>query len=414
MLRTMRPRAALLVAALTWACGGESRSTIADVPTAATTRAAAPPTSTRAGLDVPEDKRACLRQAAPLPAAERAVARALCSERVALGVPGALVAVARDGEVVLRFADGLRCRGRDESVDADTRFRIGSLTKMLTAATVYAQVEAGTLELDAPLGRAAARELGVSERIAGATLRQLLDHRAGLPEITPRADMAALAPAARLHALVGEPTGPANRGWRYSNGDYVLVGALLQARSHGRYVDALRTHVLAPLAMAHTEIHVDPHGDVACGHVPGDDGPEAVDVVADFERFAFGLHETEPAGAAISTADDLLRFAAAMSDRPAGPRPSWAIAMLAAVREHAGATGRGDARYAAGLERHGDGDAMVLRHDGNTGDFAASLVWRPSDGAAVVVLANAGVVLRATLAAAMVRAGIDPQDTTRE
>lgn len=410
----MRTRAALLGLVWAVACNGEPRPAIVDD---ATHREASPAGETRAvdaaAVEVPTDKRACLRSAAALPAADRAVAHALCTELAALDVPGALVVIAREGEVVMRFASGVRCRGRDDRVDAGTRFRIGSLTKMLTAATVFALAESGALALDASITAEALRELGVSERIAGATLRQLLDHRAGLPAITPRAEMAARAPAARLAALVGEPETTPGTAWRYSNGDYVLVGALLRARSHAPFIDELRTHVLAPLGMTHTDTRVDPEGDVACGHVPGDGGLEAVDVGEDFERFAFGLHETEPAGAVIASADDLLRFAAALSDRSTDPRPAWAPAMLTAVREHAVATGRGDARYAAGLEAHGDGEALLLRHDGNTGDFAATLAWRPADGATVVVMANAGVVLRATLAAALVRAGIDPRDATR-
>ncbi|MBC8072432.1 MAG: hypothetical protein IAG13_29180 [Deltaproteobacteria bacterium] len=87
------------------------------------------------------------------------------------------------------------------------------------------------------------------------------------------------------------------------------------------------------------------------------------------------------------------------------------VGWLADVREHAVATGRAPGeRYADGLVvlRLPSGE-ILLRHTGATGDFTAELLWLPERGFAVALLSNTAAPLRATLAAALQRGGIDPR-----
>jgi len=147
------------------------------------------------------------------------------------------------------------------------------------------------------------------------------------------------------------------------------------------------------------------HG-VRCSGAAGD-GWTAYDVREDYDRFAFGVDAAAPAGAVAANADDLLRFALALSGADG---PAWASGMREAVT---GAAKPGGAmpggRYAAGLDVVDGGGELVLRHTGSTGDFWAELVFVPERGVAVAVLGNTGKPLAATMAAALTRIGVDPR-----
>lgn len=380
-------RSSLLVVVVCWACGGETRREAApvEIEPAPSVRTTDPCVAASASIVDPRDA---------------AVARAACAERRTHRVPGIAVAVAEHGEIVFRFAFGERCADRPGAVSPTTAFRIGSLTKSMTAASAFALAERGDVDLDAPLQH---------ELLAGATLRQLLDHRAGLGDVLPDESLRGRPVAQQLAKLVGPPLDPPDTVWRYANGGYALAGAVLAQHGKAPWAELVRREVLQPLGMTSARTTADPSGDVACGHLPEADAWTSYDVREDFDRFAFGVDATAPAGAVIASVDDLLRFAIALSRTPAD-RPTWAITMLDAVTSGARPTGRRDGeRYAAGLQVVAAGRELVLRHAGNTGDFAAELVWAPDRGAAAVVLGNAGVPLAATMAAASTRVGIDPR-----
>jgi len=394
-------RVSSLLAAGLWiaACGADAgREPVTREPPAAAPELAAPEVD------------ACMAAVATIAdPRDAAVARAACTERRTHHVPGIALAIAERGEIVFRFGYGERCLGRPGPVSPSTAFRIGSLTKSITAATAFALAERGDVDLDAPLGASVLGELGLGPALASASLRQLLDHRAGLGDMLPDESLRTRTAAEQLTALTRDVVAPPGTAWHYANGGYALVGAVIAHHGKASWSELVRREVLQPLAMATARTIADPTGDVACGHLPDGATWTAFDVREDFDRFAFGVEATAPAGAIVATTDDLLRFAMALS-RTQSERPTWAVTMLDAITTGAGPTGRRDGeRYAAGLQLVTAGDQLVLRHAGNTGDFAAELVWAPDRGAAAVVLGNSGVPLAATVAAASTRIGIDPR-----
>ena len=76
---------------------------------------------------------------------EQVVDQCVGDAMTAANTPGASVAVIVDGELVYEQGYGVKRRGGSSPVNADTQFRIGSVTKMFTAAAVMQQVEAGTV-----------------------------------------------------------------------------------------------------------------------------------------------------------------------------------------------------------------------------------------------------------------------------
>lgn len=352
---------------------------------------------------------ACLEAAAKLDAPNIGVARALCGDRRNLGVPGAAVVIARQGEVVLRFAAGVRCTGTSDPVSSQTAFRIGSLTKAITAATAHALADRGEIALDRPIGTEALAALGLSGALADGTIAHLLDHRAGLADHLPSEALRGQSRSQQLAALVGEPSTRPGERWQYANGGYALVGALLSRATGRTWAELVTREVLEPLAMADARTTADPRGDVACGHLVEQGTLAAFDVHADYERFAFGVDVAAPSGALLASVDDLATFGSALAGF--GVQPAGIAAMRAAILEHAVATGDADdERYAAGMSiRRTASGTRIVRHAGATGDFWAELVWLVDQQTVVAVVANRGVPLAATVAAAIQRAGADPR-----
>jgi CubicO group peptidase (beta-lactamase class C family) len=161
----------------------------------------------------------------------------------------------------------------------------------------------------------------------------------------------------------------------YSNLGVGLLGYLLGRAAGSDYATLLRERITGPLGMADTAIALSP---------------------AQQARFAPALDEfmrpTSPwrlpaiagAGAIRSTANDMLKFAAAALD-PASPiGPAMATAL--SVRRE---TGMPQAEQALGWQvGHPEAGREILIHNGGTGGFRSVLVLEPAKGTAVVALAN--------------------------
>ncbi len=95
-------------------------------------------------------------------------------------IPGVTVAILHDGEIETR-GYGVISLETDYPTRPDTLFQVGSNSKVFTATLVMRLVEAGLLDLDAPVGRYLP-DLPLAEPSAAATitLRQLLSHTSGL------------------------------------------------------------------------------------------------------------------------------------------------------------------------------------------------------------------------------------------
>lgn len=226
-------------------------------------------------------------------------------------------------------------------VEAETPFRIASITKWFTAS-----LAALVLDLDEPLGS------------FGASPGRLLSHTAGL-----RPNSRELLPEACRDL------------WSYSNAGYVLAGQACAEAAGTSYSRAVQERLLQPLGLESTSFER-PDG-AAPGHVPDSakghrPAPEVV--YPESRRAAGGLW---------STVGDLLRFAA---HQLGGPGPlSWA--QLEAVREpRAEALG---GRYCLGCwSRTLVGGRPAFDHEGSVGGYQSLLLLVPEEKTALAVLTN--------------------------
>jgi uncharacterized protein YbbC (DUF1343 family)/CubicO group peptidase (beta-lactamase class C family) len=167
-------------------------------------------------------------------------------------IPGAVLLVGQGERVLYRKAFGARSLvPREEPMTEDTIFDVASLTKAVaTAPAVLLLAEQGRLDLDAPLGRYLPEFSGSG--FADVTVRRVLTHMAGFPDMPPAAALREGFPkAAEALARAGLSYRP-GAGFRYSDTGYIVLAELVR-RLSGEPLDRFaERHLYAPLGMADT------------------------------------------------------------------------------------------------------------------------------------------------------------------
>ena len=294
-------------------------------------------------------------------------------------VPGVSVLVMHEGRAVLRRSHGLADLEAATPASPGTRYRLASVSKQFTAATILRLAEEGLLQLDDPVRRWLPE---LPPATAPVTLHHLLAHASGLVDYEDLMDaspaqqvqdadvLALLAGADRLRFAPGT-------GYAYSNSGYVLLG-LVAARASGQsFPEVLRTRLFAPLGM---------HGAVAW---TADAAPVAA------RAWGYSLRhgrwqrtDQSPTSATLgdggiyASIDELALWLAAL-DGDTLLADSSRQAMFAA---HTTApTGEDDVdAYGYGWRLHGD----MQWHSGETIGFRNVVLRFPQQRLAVVVLSN--------------------------
>jgi CubicO group peptidase (beta-lactamase class C family) len=186
-------------------------------------------------------------------AAAATKAHAIACEKLAPNIPGFALAVAVDGKIVWSEAFGYADVEAQRRATPETQFRIGSVSKPLTADAVAQLYEAGKLDLDAPVQRYVPT---FPDKGAPITTRLLGGHLAGIrhyqgDEFTlnkPYATVTAGLAIFQSDSLVAPP------GTRYSYSTYGfnLISAVVEGASGEQFLSYMSRHVFKPLGMTHT------------------------------------------------------------------------------------------------------------------------------------------------------------------
>ena len=242
--------------------------------------------------------------AAPVPPATAERARAVL-RGAAAQYPGITAAVIVDGRQVWTEAAGFADVAASRRAEPSTRFRTYSSTKWITAALALRMAEKGLVDLDAP---ARTYLPSLPEAAGGVTLRQLLQHRAGVRhyrqgEWLTVSDVACTRASEALADFIGDPlVSKPGEAFQYSSFGYVLASAILEAAGKRPFHELLAREILAPAAMRDTNPNARPDDAVPYQRVSG---AFAVAPPADV-TCKFG------AGGLIGNAGDLARFGAAL------------------------------------------------------------------------------------------------------
>lgn len=152
-------------------------------------------------------------------------------------VPGLSLAIVRDGQVLWRRGFGVKAAGSSAPVDDDTVFEAASLSKPVFAYAVLKLVDAGKLDLDAPVARYLPGDYVEDPRHRLITVRQVLTHTARFPNWRPGGQ------PLKIHFTPGER-------FSYSGEGFVYLQKAVE-RSTGQTLDALMKRlVFEPLRMA--------------------------------------------------------------------------------------------------------------------------------------------------------------------
>ncbi len=244
------------------------------------------------------------------------LAAAIEREREDKGLAAVSIALVDADEVVWAAGFGARDAEGRAPATASTTYRVGSVSKLFTDMAVMRLVEAGLLDLDAPV-RTWLPDFAPDNRSGTPiTLRHLMAHRSGLVREPPAGhyfDDGGTSLAATVASLNGTPLvyDPGTRT-KYSNAGIAVVGRVLEVLRGEPFDQYLRREVLEPLGMHASSFTADPDivDNLAHGWMWGFDRG-----LFDAPTFELGM---SPAGSMYSTVLDLARFMSAMFRRGEG------------------------------------------------------------------------------------------------
>ncbi len=170
-------------------------------------------------------------------------------------LPGLAIGIVRDGEVVYAHGFGEASRGSGRAITTRSIFHMASVSKLFTATAAMQLVEAGKLELDAPLTKYLPYFRLAEEQSRTITVRQVLTHTSGFPDVhdyewdKPQRDEGAAERFVR--SLTGEKMLFApGKGSSYSNMAFDTMGDVIAKASGMSFDDYVRKHILVPLGMS--------------------------------------------------------------------------------------------------------------------------------------------------------------------
>jgi CubicO group peptidase (beta-lactamase class C family) len=307
-----------------------------------------------------------------LPATEAALLRSLAEVQAESRQPSVVAGLVRDGSLV--WTDY-----RGQSSGPDVQYRIGSITKSVTAIAVMQCRDDGLLSLDDSLGS----HLGDDVPFASAPVRRLLSHSAGLPaepegpwwERHEGGDFAELSAA-----VAGQPhVHPVGERFHYTNLGYGLLGELVSRLRGQTWIDVVTERVLEPLGMSRTA-----YGPTA-PHAQGYSVHPYAGTLDEEPHTDTGA--MAPAGQLWSTVEDLARFAGFWIAGDAAVLGASSVTEMCtpAAGEPMGAHG---SVYGLGVQLFGRSDRTLVGHGGSMPGFLAGFVVDPRRRTAGIALSN--------------------------
>ena len=284
------------------------------------------------------------------------------------------VLVAQGDKVVFEKSYGDANLEWDIPDSSATKFRIGSMTKQFTAASILLLEERGKLSTDDFVKKHMPDAPPAWDKI---TIYNLLTHTSGIPSFTSFPD---------YHATEATPATPKDmvdrfrdkplefqpgEKWNYSNSGYVLLGYLLEKISGKSYSDFVEENIFKPLGMK--DSGYDSNSAIvlhrASGYSPGPNGPVNSGYIDMSIPFS--------AGALYSTTRDLLLWEQALYGGKVLSAASLKK-MTTPFKEN----------YGCGLMIRTVNGHLEYEHGGGIEGFNTEMAYYPEDKLTVIVLGN--------------------------
>jgi CubicO group peptidase (beta-lactamase class C family) len=321
-------------------------------------------------------------------------------------VPGAAWGIVIDGELAHASAAGYRDVAAKAAVDADTVFRIASMTKSFTAMSILKLRDEGRLSLDDPAERYVPELKTLRYPTSDApriTIRHLLSHSEGFPEDNPWGDRQLADTDEQMARLLRDGIPFSNApgiAYEYSNFGFAILGRIVSIVSGQPYDAYVTEHILRPLGMSSTTLHPSavPADRLAHGYRWEDDRWKEEPLL---DHGAFGAM-----GGMLTSVRDLSRYVAAfLAAWPPRDGPETLPVRRASLREMqqawrpsgtsvgrdpaSGATVLASSSYAFGL---GVTQTCAFRvsvaHGGGLPGFGSVMRWLPEYGVGIIAFGN--------------------------
>lgn len=289
------------------------------------------------------------------------------------GVGGAVL-LARDGKILVSKGYGLANSESNTVNTSMTRFRIGSLTKQMTAAGIMLLAESGKLTAkDVICGYLP----NCPDAWKEITIHHLLTHTSGIPNFTAQPDWKTkksedLSPAEIAAAVRDLPLKfKSGEDFEYSNTNYLLLGLIIEKVSGQTYEAFLQENIFKPLKMNDTGYD---HGeqnlpDRAVGYSKKGDRNTPADRINMKAPFA--------AGALYSTVEDLFKWQSAFDSESLLKTATIKVVFTPEKKNYGYGWGIGNWR-----------NHPVMSHSGGIDGFVSHIMKFPQEKAAVIVLLN--------------------------
>lgn len=321
-------------------------------------------------------------------------------------VPGIAYGIVIDGRLAHVGASGYRDISTKAQVDADTVFRIASMTKSFTALCIMRLRDEGKLALDDPAERYVPELAGLAYPTADSpriTIRHLLSHAEGFPEDNPWGDRQLAATDDEMSRMMrqGIPFSTApGTAYEYSNYGFAILGRIVSRVSGVPYREYVAAHILKPLGMTSTTLEAAqvPPARLARGYrLEGNDWVEEPPL----PDGAFG-----PMGGMLTSARDLAAYVGFLSsawpprdDPDTGPARRASLREMQQVWRPAPAIVTRDSvemplrlntgGYGFGLRVwQSCGATHIVAHSGGLPGFGSHMRWLPEHGLAIIAMGN--------------------------
>jgi CubicO group peptidase (beta-lactamase class C family) len=336
------------------------------------------------------------------------IEKAVSSFMSATSVPGVGAAVVLDGEPVWSAGFGMADLENSSPAASSTLFRLGSISKPITAVAILQLNERGKLDLDAPVQKYCP---AFPQKDSPITTRELLGHLGGIRHYNPDGKGDIPEDSARhfasmeesLQIFAGDPlVAKPGTKFAYSTYGYTLLGCVLEGAASQKYVDYVKENVFRPAGMQQTQ------ADDFFAVIPHRSRWYHKDK-AGVVRNAGVLDSSYkiPGGGLISSADDMARFEAAILADKLLQRPTRDLMWTSLKTADGKMTG-----YGLGWGVVDKFGLHILAHTGGQQGTSTAFAVVPERRAGVVILANMDNVDSGSLADEILKIILDLKDKT--
>jgi len=288
------------------------------------------------------------------------------------------VLIAKDGKPLLKAAYGLADRSFNAPNRVDTKFNLGSMSKMFTAVAIAQLAQKGKLSFDDPVAKYLSGWLA-DDILRKVTVHHLLTHTSGLGSYFNDKFMKSSRELYRnvedYKPLVADEKLEFEPGtkWSYSNTGFLLLGAIIEKVTGQSYFDYIRENIYKPAGMVNSDCYgmdeVVPNLAIGYTHMRGE-----------WKNNLF-MHVIKggPAGGGFSTVEDLLAFSNALLGNKL-LSPEYTKLLITAKPE------RNSPKYGYGFGIEDNGKAVG--HSGGFPGISSNLLMFLDSGYTLAVMSN--------------------------